>query len=294
MLTQRSGVNRTLALTRVELVRAELGAARLASVEDLTSCAGKKACLMKAARERGWTALITVEAAAVLDEAILNVTLLSIDDDGRAFSNATIKTSDARLAQELPSALRPMRVALDGLFGVVPVQPEPVAKPEPVVKPEPIVKADPVVKPEPVEPEPRVTTVATRPAARWIPFAASLGVTAVGGLCFGISVGQADRLRSAPDLKLDEIDGLVRSGKTFQTFGVAALIGGGIATVGSLALALLWPESPVTASLSLSPTGATFGAGCGHEARAPRVAAPGRLRELRSTRRRRTVPPDEL
>jgi hypothetical protein len=258
VLTQRSGVNRNLALSRAELVRAELGSARLGPAEELTSCNGKKPCLVKAARDRGWSVLVTVEAAAVLDDAILNVSLLSIDDDGRVFSTANLKAPAAKLEAELSSALKPMKAALEGLLGTRPVEPEPVLKPAP--KPDPVVQVEPPPPMPPLlETQPVVTQTPERPAARWVPFASALAITVAGGICFGVSAAQAERLRSGSPGE-SEIDSLVGSGKFLQTFGVAALIGGGALTLGSLALALLWPTpSVVKPSVSLLPGGGTFG-----------------------------------
>lgn len=254
-ITQRSGVNRTLALSRADAVRAELQSARLSPVEDLTSCAGKKPCLVKAARERGWSALVTVEAAAVLDEAIINVTLLSIDDDGRVYSSANVKGPAASVLDQLPDALKPMRAALDGLLGVVPPPAPPTTPPEPIV----VARTEPQPPPPPPLPPPVVVAPAERPAARWVPLVASLAVTGAGAVCFGVSVGNAERLRSG-SLMANEIDALVSSGKFLQTFGLSALIAGGAASIGSLALALLWPESaPIKPTLSLAPGAAGVG-----------------------------------
>lgn len=251
-LTKRSGVNRALALSRSEQVRTALGAALTAEqVEDLTACASKLPCLVKEARSRGWSALVAVETANILKEAIVDVRLISIDDDGRELARGNAQQLEQQLAATLPARLAAVRDELQRLAA----PPRPVAE-----KPVETTPVKEVVPPPP--PPPVVVAVApppeARPAGRWIPLGVSLGVLAAGGVCLGIARAQATQLATAT-LDDGQIDALVSSGKTLQALGVGGLIGGGVLSAASLVLALAWPASTVAPSAVLEPGGAMFG-----------------------------------
>jgi len=261
-ISKRSGVNRNLATARAELVRSQLGEG-VAPVDDLTSCNAKRPCLVKAARERGWTALIAIETATVLDEGIIDVSLLSIDDDGKELAHVSEQAAEPKLAAALQRALPPLIAELKKLTAAPVSTPPPTTTLKtPVVEP-----VATVVEPElrPIDPPPPLPPVVVaepapeRPAARWVPLGISLLVLAGGATSYGLSVRQADLLRSGTLRTDTEITAAVANGKLLQTLGVSGLIAGGALTAGSLVLALLWPEAKVTPAVTLAPGGGVFG-----------------------------------
>ena len=250
-LTKRSGVSKAVVSTRAGLVREKLQLT--GEVQDLTSCQTRLPCLLKNARENKWTTLVTIETANVLGDAIIDVKVLSVEEDGREVARGNAQVAEKDLAGALEARLSDVKRALG-----------PIAPTPPV---EPILVTTPPPPPPPVEPAPSVATVSsrppteTRPAARWVPLGISLAVTAAGGIALGASEGMANQLRTATPLDQVQIDALVSSGKTWRTVGLVGVIAGGTLTAASLILALVWPESRVSPSAFWLPGGGGLAVG---------------------------------
>ncbi|MFO0598620.1 MAG: hypothetical protein U0228_25155 [Myxococcaceae bacterium] len=249
-VTRRSGVNARTSLAHAEAVKRVLGLAADTRVDDLTSCAGRLPCLVSAARERHWQYLVSVEAASVLDDAILNVVLLSIEEDGKKLAEATAQAPEATLDQQLAAPLAKVKQALEAALEPVtvagPTEPPPEVKPAQVLPPPP-----PVV--------PVATVSSSKPGARWVPLVPSLLITVGGAIAWGASAGIAAQLRTGTFTTDGSIDALVVQGKTLQALGVSGVIAGSALTAASLALALLWPDAPVVPVATLTAGGAWAG-----------------------------------
>jgi hypothetical protein len=242
-LTRRSGVSKPVAAARVGLVQSAIKLS--GEVVDLTQCQGRLACLVKAARERKWTAMVTIETANVLSDAIVDVKLLQVEEDGRQVAAGNVQVVESALAAALDTRLDAVRRAVRAL-----VEPTPV----PLVT-APIEVRLPPPPPPPLErptPPPPVVEVAApeapagRPAARWVPLGVSLGVTVAGAVFMGLSAGAASRLKLDIFTTEAEINDVVASGRTYQTVGMVGLVAGGVLSVASLVLALAWPDAAVT------------------------------------------------
>lgn len=254
VLGKRSGVNRALALSRADLVRESLGPpAGPGPIEDLTSCANRLPCLVKAARGHGWSSMVVVETASILNDAIVDVRLLSIDDDGKELARANAQTPDSGLRAALPEKLAALKHALEQLAGPL----EPVKPVEPVVT-RPVEPLPATQPPPPTPPELVANGASSKPAARWVPLGVSLGVLAAGGICFGVGSDHARRLGTETFTSTEVIDSLVSSGKLTQRLGVAGLVAGGVLSVGSVVLALLWPDAKVAPAVTWLPGGGAF------------------------------------
>ncbi|MCA2980260.1 MAG: hypothetical protein INH41_25285 [Myxococcaceae bacterium] len=259
-LTKRMGVSEPVALARAAKV---LAALRLSGeVVDLTYCRGRMSCLVKEARDRRWKGLVTVDTADVLKEALVDVRLLDLAGEGRLLADGTAQAGDAALGVTLEPRLEGVRKAIATL--VAPsgpaVKTEPVPPPPPPPPPPPVVDA-PVVDAPVVKTASAGAVVAPAAvgpsSARWVPLGVSLGVTAIGGILFGLSAADAERLRDQPRFEnLMEVDALVSRGKGLQTAGVIALVSGGVSTVASLVLAALWPQAEVKPAALWVPGGA--------------------------------------
>ena len=245
VIGKRSGVNRNRALERAALVRDALQLDASTPLEDLSSCRGNRLCLLKAARDRGWTAVVVLETASVLDDALVNVDGLSVDDDGQLLEHVAVQCAEGALAKALAGAVPALRAKLTALL-TPPVLPAPPVK---TVEPPPVAPA-PVV-----EALPRVEARAERSAVRWVPLAGSLAILATGAVCFGVSVDLARQLRSFSVPEAD-IDRVAATGQALQTTGLIGLIGGGALGLASVVLAFLWPATPVQPVVSLQPHGA--------------------------------------
>jgi hypothetical protein len=198
---------------------------------------------------------VTIETATVLDEGIIDVALLSIDDDGKELSRVTEQGPEGKLGEAITKKLSSLVAELKKLTA----PPTTVSTPDPGLKTPPpqdtivtAVEPTPVDLPPPPPPPVVVAATPTRSAVRWVPLGISVLVLAAGATCFGLSGGAADRLRSHT-LMEPQITETVASGKLLQTLGMAGLISGGVMTAGSLVLALLWPESNVTPTVALAP-----------------------------------------
>ncbi len=286
VLTKRGGVSRSDAVTRVSLVEKTLKAyvPSLLSGEDASDCLGKLPCLVQLGRDKKWTALIGVETATVLQDVIVSVRAYSIDEDGKTIDSATVKSTDAGLEGALKAALVPMASKLKTMMqdatpavSQVPSSPT-VAATVPALKTPDVVKtpesplgpaasdfsstaASPTATRNDVLAEQVKTTSSgsgITPVARWAPLGISLVVLAAGGVSFALSKGDAAKLRAIadgrPNVSQVEIGAIAGRGNTLQTLGGIGLIGGSVATAGSLAFALLYPHQEQNLAVSVVPT----------------------------------------
>lgn len=255
VVAKRNGVSRGVALSRAEAVRSTLGDSfATIPVEDLTACNGKRPCLVKEARQRGWTVLVIIETATVLGDALLNAVLLSVDDDGREVERVSLQASEAELMAQLVPATQKLRAELEKLVATpVATRVETKSDPEP---PAPPVKT---VEPSPPGPTVRTTPQVEKPATRWIPAAA--GVVLLGaGIGFEVaSQSLAGRLNNELFNTEATPRALAVQGQVFQTLGLSLMFGGGAVALGGLVLALLWPEATVTPVAAFSERGGLLG-----------------------------------
>lgn len=241
-IAKRSGVSEQVAHARAETLRGTLLAefSRL-PIEDFTGCKGRRPCIVDEARKRGWKAVILIETATIVDDALVNVTLVSVDDDGREFVKFSKKGPEADLPNALLDSSAELRAELQK-FVKVPVTIVPPAPPTPTVD---------LVRPPP--------EVATRPVARWVPL--GLGVITAGlGIVFAIlSESAASDLRKSTFMSVTAANELAARGQTFQTTGGVLLGVGGALAIGGSLLGLLWPDSAAKPVVAISPTSGTLG-----------------------------------
>ncbi len=241
-VTKLSGVSKAEAARRAALVREKL---QLVEVLDLVACQNRLPCLLKEARGRQWTALVALETASVLGDAIVDVKVLSVEEDGRELARSNVQVAEARLGAALDERLSDVRRALAELTAPAPaprVDPPPPAEqrlessPQPPTASAPTPSAAARVTPEPPRGE--------RPAARWVPLGVALALGVLGAVGLGISESVAAQLRTAR-LDQTQIDQLVASGDSWRTAGLVGVVGGGALAAASLILALAWPTAPV-------------------------------------------------
>ena len=249
VLTKRSGVSKSVAAARAKLVAQHLKVTN--EVEDLTACQTRLPCLLMTARAHQWATLVTVETANVLGDAIIDVRLLSVDEDGRELARGNAQVSEANLEKALVDRLDAVKQAL------WPTAPSRVPEAQTISLPPP-------AREEPPLPPPLVATTqgaaTVKPTARWVPLGVSLGVVVAAATCLGVSESMAERLRHGA-LSQPTIDQLVGAGPTFRTLGAVGLAVGGALTVASLILALAWPQSPLPLSAFWLPGGGGLAVG---------------------------------
>jgi hypothetical protein len=255
VVAKRNGVSRGVALSRAEAVRSALGDSfATIAVEDLTACNGKRPCLVREARQRGWSVLVIIETATVLGDALLNAVLLSVDDDGREVERVSLQAREAELMTQLAPATQKLRAELEKLVAT-PVATRVETKPDPE-PPAPSVKT---VELSPPAPTVRSTPRVEKPATRWIPAAAGLVLLGVGIGFEVASQSLAGRLNNELFDTEATPRALAMQGQVFQTLGLSLMVGGGVVALGGLVLSLLWPEATVTPVAAFSERGGLLG-----------------------------------
>lgn len=246
VVSKRSGVSAPLATARATTVRDALGARFAeAPVEDFTQCGGKRPCLVNEARSRQWKALVLVETATILNEALVNVTVLSIDE-GREVAASSLQAADEQLARACAANFTRVRDELERL-APPPKAPDLVATPAPV---EPTPKLPQVAQPEPSM---------QKPFARWLPAAGGLVLAGVGAGLFIASKDVARRLDQDTFSETNTPRQLAANGQLLQSLGSGLLVAGSAITLGGVLLALLWPDAPVSPVTIISTRGASLG-----------------------------------
>lgn len=248
-LGKRAGLTTEAGQARAEAVRRALGPdyATL-PIEDFTACASKRPCVLKEAAARGWSAVVLVETATVLTDALVNVTLLSVGD-GREVKRLSLQVPETKLADELARATSPTRDELAKLLRptsvvTAKVEPKPAAAP-PEPTPAPIAEAKAVE--------------GARPAARWIPAIVGGVAFATGVVLVSVSASYAARLERDVFSSPDEPTRLASAGAALQGVGWALAIGGGVVAVGGVLLSFVWPSPRVVPVVSLARDGGLVG-----------------------------------
>ncbi|MCA2977462.1 MAG: hypothetical protein INH41_30120 [Myxococcaceae bacterium] len=247
-LTKRSGVSKPVGVARARLVGSKLNLD--GEPEDFTECQSRLPCVLKAARAKKWAALVTVETANVLSEGIIAVRLISVDEDGRQLAVGEARGPEESLDRNLDQGLLVMRSALRAMEEAL------AASTRRATPPDKMPLAD--LPPPPPPPTPSLTdrgpgAPGGRPPWRWVPLGVSLTLLAAGSVCLGLSEGAASRLRTQTPLDQSQVDGLVASGKSLQSIGLAGTIAGGVLTAASLVLALFWPDARASVSVFWAP-----------------------------------------
>ncbi|MDX2012509.1 MAG: hypothetical protein SFW67_20090 [Myxococcaceae bacterium] len=164
VLSRKSGVATPKALATVGEIQALLvGVPTVGTPEDLSSCKGKKVCVIDAARKKNVPVVVSIEVGAVLKDGTLRIEALSVEEDGRQLAVAEADgPTDALVAKVAPTIRGSFSEALRKALGLTP-PPTPKVDPPPtaplVVAPPPEVKVDPSPAPAPA-----ATPVVTQPA----------------------------------------------------------------------------------------------------------------------------------
>lgn len=104
--TSRQGVATTAARELLSLVATPLKKYPAATgQQDLTSCKRRLPCLLKAAKEAHATWLVGVEAARVVNQVIVKVSLLSIEEDGRTVATTVVEGTEAQVRAALGASV---------------------------------------------------------------------------------------------------------------------------------------------------------------------------------------------
>jgi hypothetical protein len=262
VVSKRGGVSLEVGLARAAKVRAALGeSAAGLPIEDLTSCGGKRACLRDAATQRGWSTLVLIETATILDDVLLNVVLLTVDGQERA--KGAVQAREAKLAEVLPAALATPALELRALLSPSSVAAQTTPPPPESTGSATATDTSAASTSRPGRDAETVATVdgPTRPLARWIPAAAGVLVLCAGLGFTGASLSTANRLRTEVFPSPDVPTGLAMTGATFQQVGRGLLIGGSLVAVGGVVLALLWPAKAPAPVVLVSQHGVVLGLG---------------------------------
>jgi hypothetical protein len=230
--------------------------------QDLTSCKRRLPCLLKAAKDAHATWLVGVEAARVVNQVIVKVSLFAIEEDGRTVATTVVEGSEAQVRGALISSVETvLGPHLDRAW-------RPPTPPPP----------DPVVTTPPPPPD---TTRSTTPAVTVVEAPAapapSSGVRTVGlivgavgvaglvaaGVFGGLTldaVGKRDAL-CPPTAQCNDARAFVlhdRAALT-QDLGTFISIGAGAALVTGVVLFFVGaPASPPAVSFFATPSGAAF------------------------------------
>ncbi|MDP3237160.1 MAG: hypothetical protein Q8S33_15495 [Myxococcales bacterium] len=286
VVTSRSGVPAPRALETARAVSAALVKANVPSatpVEDLSSCKGKKPCLVAKGKAKGVPAMVLVEVGVVLGDGVGQVEAVSVEEFGKKLAGAQVEGPGDALSGLLVEKTSMLVEPLKDLLGLkaAPVVTKPIDPPKPVevVKPvEPPPPAPPVVVAEvfPPPPLPANEVVApvepSTPAFLTLPRIIGLAAAGVGliGVVLGsVFLGEAASASRAIDAACgatrDPCASLTANqayarGYQAQSVGLPMLIGGGAVAIAGAVLFLLNPQpaAPSTPAVSfmLLPGGA--------------------------------------
>jgi hypothetical protein len=296
VVTSRSGVPAPRALETARAVSAALVKANVPSatpVEDLTSCKGKKPCLVAKGKAKGVPAMVLVEVGVVLGDGVGQVEAVSVEEFGKKVVGAQVEGPGDALSGLLVEKTSSVLVApLKDLLGLkaVPVVVKPVEPPKPVevVKPvEPPPPAPPVVVAEvfPPPPMPANEVVAplepATPAFLTLPRIigmAAAGVGLIGVVLGSVFLGEAASASRAIDAACgptrDPCASLTANqayarGYQAQSVGLPMLIGGGAVAIAGAVLFLLNPQPAAPSTPAVSFMLLSGGAGASVEVSLP-------------------------
>lgn len=267
VLSRKSGVATVKAMELVGDVQTQLvGVPTTGLPEDLSSCKGKKVCIIDAARKKSVPLVVAIEVGAVLKDGTLRVEALSVEEDGRQLAVAEADGPiDGLVAKASPTLKGSFSEAMRKALGLTP-PPAPKVEPPP---PAPLVVAPPPppeVKPEPpAAPSSELTQSASGPGfftgSRIVGLAAAgvgVALVVVGGV-FGAqaSSGSARVKELCPVL-----EGCIRpeaysawsDAKRAESTSIVLTIAGAVMAAGGAVIFFLNPgaEAPA-ASASIVP-----------------------------------------
>jgi len=278
VVTSRSGVPSARALETARAISAALVKASVPSatpVEDLTSCKGKKPCLLAKGKAKGVSAMVLVEVGVVLGDGVGQLEAISVDEFGKKIAGAQVDgPSDALSGLLVEKTSGSLVVPLKELFGlnkppapVVVVQPKPVE----IVKPvEPPLPAPPVVVAEVLPPPPMPANEVVAPVNPQSPSfftmpriigLAAAGVGLIGVVLGSVFLGEAASASRAIDAACggtrDPCSSLTANqayarGYQAQGVGVPMLITGGAIAIAGAVLFLLNPQPAAPSSPAVS------------------------------------------
>lgn len=280
VLTRRSGITTAQAMELTRAVSARLsedGVPNSLAVEDLSSCSGRKPCLVELGRKKQVQAMVLVELGTVLDDAFARAEAVSVEADGTRLGLAEVEASSSRLSEALVAQVRVVLTpALKSALGVEPAPvvatPAPTPEPEaaPIPPPLPPVEQPIALTPVPF-PQPAPVEVVSAPVQRAPYFTGShvVGVVllglGVGGLVGAAVLGGealtqvGTQTRLCPRGQICEDPAAFtayQSAVASQSTGlVLAGVGGGLAITGAVLMAIPHREKP-TVSFTPLPGGA--------------------------------------
>ena len=265
VLSRRSGVAVPKALQAAKDVSARLSSAGipLVEVEDVTTCKGKKVCLLELARKKQVPVLVTVELGAAMDDGTLRIEALSVDEDGKQLAlveldgpvGNLVPRSYPRLDGNLVPAVR-NALGLNAPEPVVVAKPEPKPEPEPV-KPAPVVELVPPPMPPSVEaPAPSKPFFTTPRVIGTILGGAGVAGGVVAGI-FGAQAGSAASRYTAlcPSQPCTSAEGFEQYKVASQGQTTAIIAGsiGGAALIAGVLLIAINPGGDAAAEPTTTP-----------------------------------------
>jgi hypothetical protein len=248
------------------------------SPEDLSTCAGKKPCLVEKGKAKGVPAMVLLDVGVVLGEGVAKLEVISVDEFGKkvAVTDAEGKADaiGGALVAKVPALVGPLKELL-GIKEPAPVtttKVEPPKKDEPRKDPPPpekVAAAD--LPPPPPPPSVEVERAADGPTffttSRIVGLAAAgvgAGVAVVGAVFLGQAAAASRTIDMLCPMRVGcsnaEAFAAWERGRPAQNTGVAFLVGGGLAAAGGLALFLLNPggapaEPTPSVSFFVTPAG---------------------------------------
>lgn len=249
VLAKKSGLTAQAALGDVAVVREALDFAGLGTslaAADLTRCQKKLPCLLKAARKEQVRYLALVDAARVIDQAVVKVELLSVDEDGKKLEGFLLEAPVASTAPQLrgktSETLVPVLRQALGVVAPTPVEPPPPPPPAPVA----------IATPPPAPPPAQVQAPAEPPRASGLRIVSyvvgGVGLAAAGvGAFFGVQTLSAaqDRDRLCPPAdQCDDPRAFSLDAQARQQQLLGFVVGGAGAALVATSLVLFLVSSP--------------------------------------------------
>lgn len=244
----RSGVSRAQALELARSISTRLAQAdpkiRFLPAEDLSSCNAKVPCLMARGRAAKAEAMVCIETGNVLDDQIVNVSVLSVEEDGKRIAQVVFEGPRKQWDVERVDPLIPELKHLLGLDAIAPPPPAPeVAAPllSTVATPTPA----PVTEAPPVIPPPSVQRSTSRgPLGFAAVIAGAVGLTVAGSFGIVAVTSGSERTRLCPvdaPCSVQAAHDAWHRAALAQTGGwIATGVGAALLALGAVFLLLRW------------------------------------------------------
>lgn len=280
VLARTSGVTTTRSLELARAVAAQLnedGVPSHTAVEDLSTCASKKPCLVDFGRKQKVQAMVLLEVGTVLDDAFVRAEAISVEADGKSMGVTDAESEFSGLEAALKLKISTVLVArLKKALGLgAPPPPVAAVAPSPVVDVPKAAPTSAVLTPvdQPKRSPPEVVTAPAGPAQPFFTPRRIVGVALVGlgavALAFSTVMWvqtrnrvseQASLCPSSPVMTCPRYDEALVAHSvavSAQNLALASLgVGGALAIGGSVLLALpTSPASPTRVSFTPLPGG---------------------------------------